>query len=33
MIEPEDKVAAVIDAAGGKLVSRVRPRKTQRFRL
>ncbi len=28
MIEPEDKVAAVIDAAGGTLVSRVRLQKT-----
>ncbi len=27
MIEPEDKVAAVVDAAGGKLVSRVRLQK------
>jgi hypothetical protein len=28
MIEPEDKVAAVVDAAGGTLVSRVRLQKT-----
>jgi uncharacterized protein YwgA len=28
MIEPEDKVAAVVDAAGGMLVSRVRLQKT-----
>jgi uncharacterized protein YwgA len=28
MIEPEDKVAAVVDAAGGRLVSRVRLQKT-----
>jgi uncharacterized protein YwgA len=28
MIEPEDKIAAVIDAAGGTLVSRVRLQKT-----
>jgi uncharacterized protein YwgA len=28
MIEPEDKVAAVVDAAGGSLVSRVRLQKT-----
>jgi hypothetical protein len=28
MIEPEDKVAAVVDAAGGELVSRVRLQKT-----
>jgi len=28
MIEPEDKVAAVVDAAGGTLISRVRLQKT-----
>ncbi len=28
MIEPEEKIAAVVDAAGGKLVSRVRLQKT-----
>jgi len=28
MIEPEDRVAAVVDAAGGRLVSRVRLQKT-----
>jgi hypothetical protein len=28
MIEPEDKVAAILNAAGGKLVSRVRLQKT-----
>lgn len=28
MIEPEDKIAAIVDAAGGRLVSRVRLQKT-----
>ena len=31
MVKPEEKVAAVIDAAGGRLISRVRLQKTVYF--